>query len=103
MRLHYILQHLHSPGTFTRILFVDLSLVFNTIHQNSPAHCARLQLSVDHKLPDRQEAAGEAGRNHIQHLSGRYRRPSGMCALPPLLFSLYTNDHTGDPLDGFRG
>ncbi|KAI3365834.1 hypothetical protein L3Q82_000719 [Scortum barcoo] len=31
MGLHYILQHLDSPGTYARILFVDFSLAFNTI------------------------------------------------------------------------
>ncbi|KAK3551790.1 hypothetical protein QTP70_026219, partial [Hemibagrus guttatus] len=31
MGLHYILQHLDKPGTYARILFVDLSSAFNTI------------------------------------------------------------------------
>ncbi|KAL0152550.1 hypothetical protein M9458_052273 [Cirrhinus mrigala] len=31
MGLHYILQHLHKPGTYARILFVDFSSAFNTI------------------------------------------------------------------------
>src|SRR4029434_1754207 len=29
--LHYILQNLNSPGTYTRMLFVDFSSAFNTI------------------------------------------------------------------------
>ncbi|KAL6120139.1 uncharacterized protein ACO6RY_04556 [Pungitius sinensis] len=31
MALHFILQHLDSPGTYPRILFVDFSSAFNTI------------------------------------------------------------------------
>ncbi len=31
MGLHNILQHLDKPGNYTRILFVDFSLAFNTI------------------------------------------------------------------------
>ncbi|KAM9834023.1 uncharacterized protein ACBT44_009612 [Syngnathus typhle] len=31
MGLHYILHHLDTPGTYTRILFVDFSSAFNTI------------------------------------------------------------------------
>ncbi|KAL6108477.1 uncharacterized protein ACO6RY_18992 [Pungitius sinensis] len=31
MALHFILQHLDSPGTYARILFVDFSSAFNTI------------------------------------------------------------------------
>ncbi|KAI2661094.1 hypothetical protein H4Q32_030126 [Labeo rohita] len=31
MGLHFILQHLDRPGTYVRILFVDLSSAFNTI------------------------------------------------------------------------
>ncbi|GAA6227793.1 uncharacterized protein LOC111577009 [Lates japonicus] len=31
MALHFILQHLDSPGTYAKILFVDFSSAFNTI------------------------------------------------------------------------
>src|SRR4029434_7495677 len=31
MGLHYILQNLNSPGTYTMMLFVDFSSAFNTI------------------------------------------------------------------------
>ncbi|KAK9541994.1 hypothetical protein VZT92_001998 [Zoarces viviparus] len=31
MAHHFILQHLDSPGTYARILFVDFSSAFNTI------------------------------------------------------------------------
>ncbi len=35
MGLQYVLQHLNSPGTYVRILFVDFSSAFNTIIPNS--------------------------------------------------------------------
>uniref|UniRef100_UPI003AAE868F uncharacterized protein n=1 Tax=Centroberyx gerrardi TaxID=166262 RepID=UPI003AAE868F len=63
--LHYILQHLDSPGTYARILFVDFSSGVQHHHprnpplQTHPARCAGLHLSADHRLPDRQEAAGD--------------------------------------------
>ncbi|KAK9513240.1 hypothetical protein VZT92_026789 [Zoarces viviparus] len=31
MGQHYMLQHLDSPGTYARVLFVDFSSAFNTI------------------------------------------------------------------------
>ncbi|CAL8350756.1 unnamed protein product [Boreogadus saida] len=31
MALHYVLEHLDTAGNYARILFVDLSLAFNTI------------------------------------------------------------------------
>ena len=31
MVLHFTLQHLDTPGSYTRILFVDFSSAFNTI------------------------------------------------------------------------
>ncbi|KAI3361527.1 hypothetical protein L3Q82_013676, partial [Scortum barcoo] len=65
MGLHYILQHLDSPGTYARILFVDFSSAFNTIIPDI-FHSKLSQLTVpaptcqvDLKLPDRQEAADD--------------------------------------------
>ena len=102
MGLHYILQHLDSPGTYARMLFVDFSSAFNTImpsppHQTHPAHCTRLHLSVDYELPDRQESAGEAGRNYIQHPDSQPWCPPGMCALPTALFSVHKRLHLRRP------
>ncbi|KAF0047685.1 hypothetical protein F2P81_001318 [Scophthalmus maximus] len=45
MGLQYILHHLDSPGTYARILFVDLSSAFNTIIPES-LHQKLTQLSV---------------------------------------------------------
>ncbi|XP_034411190.1 putative ferric-chelate reductase 1 [Cyclopterus lumpus] len=36
MALHFFLQHLDSPGTYARILFVDFSSAFNTIIPSLP-------------------------------------------------------------------
>ncbi len=43
--------------------------------QSHLAHSASSHLSVDHKLPDRQEAADEAGEHHIQHPDNQHWRP----------------------------
>ncbi|KAI3352414.1 hypothetical protein L3Q82_005373 [Scortum barcoo] len=73
MGLHYILQHLDSPGTYARILFVDFSSAFNTIIPDI-FHSKLSQLTVPaptcqwiSNFLDRQEAAREVGEHHIQH------------------------------------
>ncbi len=51
---------------------------------------------MDQKLPDRQAAASEAGKIHIQYTIST-GAPQG-CVLSSLVFSLYTNDCTSkDP------
>ncbi|TWW62472.1 putative RNA-directed DNA polymerase from transposon X-element [Takifugu flavidus] len=70
LALHSILQHLDSPGTYARILFVDFSSAFNTIRP------ALLQDKLSQlSVPDSLCSTGS---------------PQG-CVLSPLLFSLYTN------------
>ncbi|KAI3354840.1 hypothetical protein L3Q82_004647 [Scortum barcoo] len=53
MGLHYILQHLDSPGTYARILFVNFSLAFNTIIPDI-LHSKLSQLTVPAPAPTRQ-------------------------------------------------
>ncbi|CAM4287472.1 unnamed protein product [Leuciscus chuanchicus] len=65
--------------------------------QTNPAPCARLHLSVDHQLPDRQATVSEAGKILIHTFIISTGAPQG-CIPSPLLFSLYTNDCTAkDP------
>ncbi|KAK3565494.1 hypothetical protein QTP86_010879 [Hemibagrus guttatus] len=99
MAVHFILQHLDSPGSYARILFVDFSSAFNMI---VPAllRDKLFQLNVPDSmcswitdfLTDRQQFL-RLGTHvlDLQHISTG--SPQG-CVLSPLLFSLYTNGCT---------
>ncbi len=54
---------------------------------------AHLRLSVDHQLPDRQVAASEAGKIHIQHPHHQHRSSSGLRSLPTALLPLHERLH----------
>ncbi|TWW65141.1 hypothetical protein D4764_21G0000410 [Takifugu flavidus] len=85
LALHSILQHLDSPATYARILFVDFSSAFNTIR---PA-LLQVKLWITHFLTDRRQYVwlGKTVSDSITISTGS---PQG-CVLSPLLFSLYTN------------
>uniref|UniRef100_A0A3P8NNR5 Reverse transcriptase domain-containing protein n=1 Tax=Astatotilapia calliptera TaxID=8154 RepID=A0A3P8NNR5_ASTCA len=96
MALHFILQHLDSPGTYARILFVDFSSAFNTIlpdhlrgklsQMNVPDPICRW---ITDFLTDRTQQV-RLGKNVSDSRTISTGSPQG-CVLSPLLFSLYTN------------
>ncbi|KAK3570803.1 hypothetical protein QTP86_026345 [Hemibagrus guttatus] len=99
MALHFIPQHLDSPGSYARILFVDFSSAFNTI---VPAllRDKLFQLNVPDSmcswirdfLTDRRQFVRLGTHvSDLQHISTG--SPQG-CVLSPLLFSLYTSGCT---------
>ncbi|KAK3520977.1 hypothetical protein QTP86_031267 [Hemibagrus guttatus] len=99
MALHFILQHLDSPGSYARILFVDFSSAFNTI---IPAllRDKLFQLNVPDSmcswitdfLTDRWQFVRLGTHvSDLQHISTG--SPQG-CVHSPLLFSLYTKGCT---------
>ena len=67
MELHFILQHLDSPGIYTQILFVDFSLVFNIIIKiSSPSSTCWPTSASGFTTSCGQDTAGEAGKNLLQ-------------------------------------
>ncbi|TWW53686.1 hypothetical protein D4764_0211190, partial [Takifugu flavidus] len=95
LALHSILQHLDSPGTYARILFVDFSSAFNTIlpallqdklsQLSVPASLCRW---ITHFLTDQRQHVW-LGKSLGLCLHQHWITP-GLCP-SPLLFSLYTN------------
>uniref|UniRef100_A0AAQ4RZY3 Reverse transcriptase domain-containing protein n=1 Tax=Gasterosteus aculeatus aculeatus TaxID=481459 RepID=A0AAQ4RZY3_GASAC len=99
MALHYILQHLDSPGTYARILFVDFSSAFNTIIPSllqdklSQLHVPDSTCKwITDFLSDRKQHV-KLGKHVSASRSVSTGSPQG-CVLSPLLFSLYTNSCT---------
>ena len=99
LSLHHILQHLDTPSTYVRALFVDFSSAFNTILPDR-LHTKLLQLQVPHLicewitdfLTNRKQQV-RLGNHLSAPLTTNTGAPQG-CVLSPYLFSLYTNDCT---------
>ncbi|KAK9531227.1 hypothetical protein VZT92_010667 [Zoarces viviparus] len=99
MAQHFILQHLDSPGTYARILFMDFSSAFNTIIP-SLLHDKLSQLQVPDPmckwitdfLSDRKQHV-KLGKHVSSSRTTSTGSPQG-CVLSPLIFSLYTNSCT---------
>ncbi|CAL9696240.1 unnamed protein product [Knipowitschia caucasica] len=99
LALHHILQHLDSPGTYARVLFVDFSSAFNTIlpsllqdklsQLNVPDSTCRW---ITDFLTDRKQRV-RLGKNVSDSRIINPGAPQG-CVFSPLLFSLYTNHCT---------
>ncbi|KAM9834742.1 probable RNA-directed DNA polymerase from transposon X-element isoform X11 [Syngnathus typhle] len=95
--LHYILHHLDTPGMYTRILFVDFSLAFNTIAPDIlqqkliqlavPASTCQWITSFLTNRRQRVRLGGITSDTRTTNIGA----PQG-CVLSPMLFSLYTND-----------
>ncbi|KAF0024881.1 hypothetical protein F2P81_021762 [Scophthalmus maximus] len=99
MALHSTLQHLNSPGTYARILFVDFSSAFNTIlpgllqDKLSQLHVSDSTCRwITDFLSDRKQRV-KPGKHVSESQTISTRSPQG-CVLFPLLFSLYTNGCT---------
>lgn len=67
MAVHFVFQHLDFPGSYVRILFLDLGFAFNTVN---PAliqdNLFQLSVQVDHRFPNRETAVCEAGGSKSQ-------------------------------------
>ncbi|XP_061908007.1 uncharacterized protein LOC133653029 [Entelurus aequoreus] len=96
LALHFILEHLDSPGTYARILFVDFSSAFNTILPGL-LRDKLYQLSVPDSLCSWINDFLTDRRQHVRLgkiVSDSRTTNTGTtqgCVLSPWLFSLYTN------------
>ena len=98
MTLHQITQHLETPKTYARILFLDFSSAFNTIVPQKLYDKLLNTLHIDRSmcnwvldfLLDREQIVRVGGlvSDKVVLNTGA---PQG-CVLSPLLFTLFTND-----------
>lgn len=94
--LHHILQHLESPNTFARILFIHFSSAFNTI---DPVNLFNklVDMNIDPCICHWIRSFLWKRRQRVKmnsHLSRPLTLSTGApqgCVLSPWLFSLYTN------------
>jgi hypothetical protein len=96
--LHFILQHLESPETYARLLFVDYSSAFNTIVPQKLYNKLLLQFdlspSISFWLLDFLLQRPQSVKIH-NHLSKTLILNTGApqgCVLSPFLYCLFTND-----------
>ncbi|KAK2185364.1 hypothetical protein NP493_239g07020 [Ridgeia piscesae] len=95
--LFYILQHLDSPNTYARILFVDFSSAFNTI-MPSKLFDKIQSLSIPQSiclwildfLLNRPQVV-KIGDNLSSSVTLSTGTPQG-CVLSPMLYSVFTHD-----------
>ncbi|KAK2186914.1 hypothetical protein NP493_182g00022 [Ridgeia piscesae] len=96
--LFYVLQHLDSPNTYARILFVDFSSAFNTIIPSK--HFDNIQvlgvpqsmcLWIFDFLLNRPQVV-KIGDNVSSSVTLSIGTPQG-CVLSPMLYSLFTYDY----------
>ena len=98
--VHNVFTHFEKPGSFVRILFVDISSAFSTIQRHLLAS-THLKLDVKPKLilwiVDFLVNHSQTVRHQAELSSSRSIStscPQGT-VLSPILFTLYTNDCTG--------
>ena len=95
--IHAIAQHLESPGSYARVLFLDYSAAFNTMHTHILIK-RMIDLSINgnfiHWIADfltnrpQRVIMNNIKSEEIVLSTGA---PQG-CVLSPLLFSIYTNE-----------
>ena len=95
--LFYVLQHLDSPNTYARILFVDFSSAFNTIIPSKPFDKIQslgvpqsMCLWIFDFLLNRPQVV-KIGDNLSPSVTLSTGTPHG-CVLSPMLYSLFTHD-----------
>ena len=96
--IHKIVQHLDTPKTYARILFLDFSSAFNTIAPQKLYDKLLGDLHVDPQMC-RWVLDFLLERNQIVRVQDRISGPLVLntgapqgCVLSPLLFTLFTND-----------
>lgn len=83
LSLHHVLQHLDTPSTYVRALFVGLSSAFNTIlHKHLQPKLLQVQVH-SRRLPNQQEATGVLAATCLPLPPPAIEPPQG-CVLSPI-------------------